>query len=48
MTDLEIAHSVIPRSIEEIAAQLGVDAADLERYGNDKAKLPLRLIDKEK
>jgi formate--tetrahydrofolate ligase len=48
MTDLEIAHSVTPRPIEEIAAQLGIAASDLERYGNDKAKLPLRFIDKEK
>ena len=48
MTDLEIAHSVKARPIEEIAAQLGVAATELERYGNDKAKLPLHLIDREK
>lgn len=48
MTDLEIARSVTPKPIEDIASLLGVDLGLLEKYGNDKAKLPLRLIDEEK
>lgn len=48
MTDLEIAHSVTPKPIEEIAEQLGVSDKHLEKYGHDKAKLPLSLIDKDK
>ncbi len=47
MTDLDIARSVTPKPIEEIAAQLGVAESKLEKYGNDKAKLPLDLIDPE-
>lgn len=38
-TDLEIAHSVTPRSIQDVAADLGLTAEDLELYGRDKAKL---------
>jgi len=48
MTDLDIARSVTPKPIEDIAAQLGVEESRLEKYGNDKAKLPLDLIDLEK
>jgi formate--tetrahydrofolate ligase len=45
MTDLDIARSVTPKPIEDIAAKLNVDARHLEKYGHDKAKLPLHLID---
>ena len=48
MTDLEIAHSVTPKPIEQIAAQLDIPESKLEKYGNDKAKLPLDLIDLDK
>ncbi|RLD17638.1 MAG: formate--tetrahydrofolate ligase [Bacteroidetes bacterium] len=48
MTDLDIARSVTPKPIEEIAAQLGIPESMLEKYGNDKAKLPLDLIDLDK
>jgi formate--tetrahydrofolate ligase len=48
MTDLDIARSVTPKPIEEIAAQINVAAGDLEKYGHDKAKLPLHLIDESK
>jgi formate--tetrahydrofolate ligase len=48
MTDLDIARSVTPKPIEEIAAQLGIEESRIEKYGNDKAKLPLDLIDLEK
>lgn len=45
MTDLEIARSVTPRPIEEIAEKLGIPAGEIEKYGSDKAKIPLNLID---
>ena len=38
-TDLEIAHSVTPRPIFDVAADLGLAADDLELYGRDKAKI---------
>ena len=48
MTDLDIAHSVTPKPIAEIAEQLGIPDSRLEKYGHDKAKLPLDLIDQTK
>ncbi|MDX1409035.1 MAG: formate--tetrahydrofolate ligase, partial [Saprospiraceae bacterium] len=45
MNDLDIARSVTPKPIEDIAAQLGIPSEQLEKYGHDKAKLPLSLID---
>ena len=48
MTDLEIAKSVSLQPIPKIAAQLGVSEEDLQLYGKYKAKLPLKLIDREK
>ncbi len=47
-SDLTIAQSAKIRHIKEIGARLGIDADDLEYYGKYKAKLPLRLIDREK
>lgn len=44
MTDLEIARSVQPAHIREIAAALEISEDSLELYGNDKAKLPLHLL----
>ncbi len=38
-TDLEIAHSVMPRPIVDVAADLGLSPDDLELYGRDKAKI---------
>ena len=38
-TDLEIAHSVTPRPIAAVAADLGLTPDDLEPYGRDKAKI---------
>ncbi|TAJ08393.1 MAG: formate--tetrahydrofolate ligase [Nitrospirae bacterium] len=44
MTDLEIAHPVSPRPIEQIGAMLGLRPEDLIRYGPWKAKVaPLAL-----
>ena len=41
MTDIEIAQSVKPRHILEIAREAGVDEKYVELYGNNKAKLDL-------
>lgn len=48
MTDIEIAHSVAPKHIREVAEKINVKESDLEYYGNQKAKLPLELIDEKK
>ena len=38
-SDIEIAQSVQPRPIEEIAASLGLTRQDIELYGDYKAKI---------
>ena len=48
MSDIEIAQSVQPRSIKEIAATAGIDDKYLIQYGNDKAKVELSLLDESK
>ncbi|MFT6485066.1 MAG: formate--tetrahydrofolate ligase, partial [Neolewinella sp.] len=45
MTDIEIAQQVTAEHIREVAKKLDVKEEHLEYYGNDKAKLPLDLID---
>jgi len=40
-SDIEIASSVKPRPIVDVARDLGLTADDLELYGKHKAKLPL-------
>lgn len=45
-TDLEIAHSVTPRPITEVAADLGLTPDDLEMYGRDKAKISLVTLER--
>jgi formate--tetrahydrofolate ligase len=47
MTDLQIAQSVVEQHIREIAVKLKISEDKLEYYGNNKAKLPLHLIDEE-
>jgi formate--tetrahydrofolate ligase len=47
-TDLEIAQSAKMKHIKEMAASINVNADDIEYYGKYKAKLPLKLIDKDK
>jgi hypothetical protein len=42
-TDIEIATSVTPRPIVDVARDLGLGADDLELYGKFKAKLPLAV-----
>ena len=44
MTDIEIAQSVTPKHILEIAKAAGVDEKYVELYGRNKAKLDLSLI----
>ncbi|MDO4596768.1 MAG: formate--tetrahydrofolate ligase [Coriobacteriaceae bacterium] len=43
-TDIEIAHSVKPLPIQEVAASAGVDAKHLIPYGYDKAKVDYSLL----
>jgi formate--tetrahydrofolate ligase len=42
-SDIEIANSVKPRPIVDVAADIGLTADDLEQYGKYKAKVPLAL-----
>ena len=43
-SDIEIAQSVRPRPIVDVAADIGLTADDIDQYGKYKAKLPLDLI----
>jgi formate--tetrahydrofolate ligase len=45
-SDLEIARSVTPRPIVDIAAELGIRDDELELYGPTKAKVRLEAIDR--
>jgi formate--tetrahydrofolate ligase len=45
-TDLEIAQSVTPRPILDVAAELGLAPDDLELYGRDKAKINYPAIER--
>lgn len=44
--DMEIARSVEPLPIEEVAAKLGLQREDLDLYGRDKAKVHLDALEK--
>ena len=46
MTDLEIARSVVPKPIFEIAQALDIHSEDLISYGRYKAKVALGLEEK--
>ena len=48
MTDIEIAQKVTGEHIREVAKKLDIKEEQLEYYGNDKAKLPLDLIDEQR
>ena len=39
MTDIEIANSIKPQNIVDIAKKLGIKESNLELYGNYKAKI---------
>ena len=45
-SDIEIAQSVTPIPIEELARKIGIEPEYLECYGRDKAKVSLQLLDK--
>jgi formate--tetrahydrofolate ligase len=45
-SDLEIARSVTPRPITEIAASLGLREEEIEPYGRTKAKVTLQAIER--
>ncbi|MDB4061576.1 formate--tetrahydrofolate ligase [Vicingaceae bacterium] len=45
MTDIEIAQKVTAKHIREVAKSLNIQEENLEYYGNEKAKLPLSLVD---
>src|SRR5829696_2915847 len=45
-TDLEIARSVTPRPIVDIARELGLRADEIEPYGSWKAKITLAAIER--
>lgn len=44
MSDIEIANSIKPKSIFEIAQKFGIEQDHIAPYGYNKAKLPLDLI----
>ena len=44
MTGIEIAQSVTPRNILDIARDAGIDEKHIELYGTRKAKLDLSLL----
>jgi len=45
LTDIEIAQSVTPKNILEIAKEAGIDEKYIEQYGRVKAKLDLSLLE---
>ncbi len=45
LTDIEIAQSVTPKNIMQIAKNAGIDEKYIELYGNTKAKLDLSVLD---
>lgn len=47
MTDIEIARSINPKNITEVAKKLGIEDK-IELYGNDKAKISLDLLNKKR
>ena len=44
MTDIEIARSVEPKRIAEIAEKAGLDPEKIEPYGRYKAKIDPKLV----
>ncbi len=48
LSDIEIAQSVTPKHITEIAKTAGVEQKYLEQYGNNKAKVDISLLKESK
>jgi len=46
LTDLDIARSVTPRPIDEIATELGLRPDEIEHYGTTKAKVTLEGLER--
>jgi formate--tetrahydrofolate ligase len=46
LTDLDIARSVTPRPIDEVAAELGLRPDEIEHYGATKAKVTLEGLER--
>lgn len=44
-SDFEIANAVEPRPIADVAAELDLEAADLDLYGHSKAKLKTPVLE---
>lgn len=44
LTDVQIAQQAQKKPIQEIAANLGLSADEIEQYGNDKAKIKLEAL----
>ena len=44
MTDIEIAQSVKPRHILDVAKDIGIDEKYIELHGKDKAKIDLEFL----
>ena len=44
MTDIEIAQSVSPRHILDVASSIGIDEKYIELHGKDKAKIDLSFL----
>ena len=44
MTDIEIAQSVTPAHISEVAASLNIDDKYVEQYGKTKAKIDFNYL----
>lgn len=47
MTDIEIARSINPKNVTEVAKELSIEDK-IELYGNDKAKISLDLLNKKR
>ena len=45
-SDIDIAQSVTPQPVEQIAKKIGLTRDDLELYGNYKAKVHLNVLDR--
>ena len=45
-SDIEIAQAAVPNPIAQIAAEAGIQDAELEAYGKTKAKVHLSIRDR--
>ena len=44
MTDLQIENSIKKIDIKDVASKIGLNESDIEKYGNDKAKINLKKV----